>query len=61
MALSLIHRGHTLTREQMDVINPVLVDAMNNGVGKNKLVAAIDKALEAAGCPVPAEETKETK
>lgn len=55
MTFSLIHRGQKLTRQQLDVINQILVDHMNGQSyvrTKAKLETAIDNALEEAGCPV---------
>lgn len=53
MTLRIIHRGVVLDQQQLDAIVPVLNDSMNGVIrGKKKLEAAIDKALEAAGCPV---------
>lgn len=48
--MHIIHRGHELSQQQLDAIVPVLNESMH---GKQRLEAAIDKALEAAGCPVP--------
>lgn len=54
--MRIIHRGHVLNQQQLDAILPVLRESMNGRHrGKKKLEAAIDQALEAAGCPVPAE------
>ncbi|EMJ4585544.1 hypothetical protein ROT11_006650 [Pseudomonas aeruginosa] len=53
--MRIIHRGHELNQKQLDAILHVLLDSMNGRYRvKNKLEAAIDKALEAAGCPLPA-------
>lgn len=51
--MSLIHKGVELTQQQIDAINHVLIEHMNGGLrGKKKFHAAIDKALEEAGCPI---------
>lgn len=53
--MRIIHRGHELNQQQLDAILPVLLDSMNGRYRvKKKLEAAIDQALEAAGCPLPA-------
>lgn len=55
MTFRLIHRGQKLTRQQLDVINQILVDHMNGQSyvkTKAQLETVIDKALENAGCPV---------
>ncbi|HHQ2718916.1 TPA: hypothetical protein ACSPMB_004837 [Pseudomonas aeruginosa] len=53
--MRIIHRGHELNQQQLDAILPVLQDSMNGRYRvKKKLEAAIDQALEAAGCPLPA-------
>jgi len=53
--MGIIHRGHELNQQQLDAILPVLQDSMNGRYRvKKKLEAAIDQALEAAGCPLPA-------
>lgn len=54
--MRIIHRGHELSQQQLDAIVPVLNESMRGKHrGKHRLEAAIDKALGAAGCPVPAE------
>lgn len=54
--MRIIHRGHELSQQQLDAIVPVLNESMRGKhPGKKRLEAALDKALEAAGCPVPAE------
>lgn len=51
--MRIIHHGHELTQQQLDAIVPVLNEAMNGKHrGKKRLEAAIDKALQEAGCPV---------
>lgn len=50
--MRIIHRGHELNQQQLNAILPVLQDSMNGRYRvKKKLEAAIDQALEAAGCP----------
>lgn len=56
--MSIIHHGVALTQQQLDAIVPTLNESMQGRHrGKKRLEAAIDAALEAAGCPVvkPAE------
>lgn len=54
--MRIIHRGHELSQQQLDAIVPVLNASMRGKhPGKKRLEAALDKALEAAGCPVPAQ------
>ena len=51
--MSVIHHGVKLTHQQLDAIVPVLNESMQGKHrGKKRLEAAIDRALEAAGCPV---------
>ncbi|ASJ88653.1 TPA: hypothetical protein RJN57_000491 [Pseudomonas aeruginosa] len=51
--MRIIHRGVELNQAQLDAIVPVLNDSMRGLIrGKKKLEAAIDKALEEAGCPL---------
>lgn len=52
----IIHRGHELSQQQLDVILPVFKDHMKRRISKKKLHQGIDDALEAAGCPVPTEQ-----
>ncbi|MEA8592298.1 hypothetical protein PZT57_26990 [Pseudomonas aeruginosa] len=53
--MRIIHRGHELNQQQLDAILPVLQESMNGRYRvKKKLEAAIDQALEAAGCPLSA-------
>lgn len=53
--MSITHRGHVLTQQQLDAIVPVLNNKMQGKIrGAKAFEAAVDKALEAAGCPVPA-------
>ena len=56
--MKITHRGHVLTQQQLKVLTPVLNDHMHGKIGSSKFKAACDKALEAAGCPVPPEEPK---
>lgn len=54
--MRIIHRGHVLNQQQLDAILPVLQDSMSGRYRmKKKLEAAIDRALEEAGCPLPGE------
>lgn len=57
--MSIIHRGHALTQQQLDAIVPVMNRSMHGEIKMKNLGAEIDKALEAAGCPVPADEPKQ--
>lgn len=51
--MGIIHHGVELNQQQLNAIVPVMNEAMNGKHrGKNKLEEAVDKALEAAGCPV---------
>lgn len=51
--MSIIHHGVALNQQQLDAIVPVLNEVMDGKhQGKKRLEAAIDRALEAAGCPV---------
>lgn len=60
MSLTIMHRGHKLTQQQLDTLVPVLNDNMQGKIRKGGFEAAADAALEAAGCPVPeADQEKE--
>lgn len=51
--MGIIHHGVELNQKQLDAIVPVMNEVMyGKHRGKKKLEAAIDKALDAAGCPV---------
>lgn len=51
--MSIIHHGVALTQQQLDAIVKVFNESMQGKHrGIKKLEAAIDAALEAAGCPV---------
>ncbi len=58
MTLSIVHRGHELTQQQLDALIPVLNRSMRGEINKRKFEAECDKALEAAGCPVPSNALK---
>lgn len=53
MSLSISHRGHELTQRQLDVLVPVLNRRMHGEIKERDFEAECDKALNAAGCPVP--------
>lgn len=59
MSLSIIHRWHALTQQQLDALVPVLNQHMQGKIKKRDFEAECDKALEAAGCPVSATIAKE--
>lgn len=59
MTLQVIHRGHSLSQEQLDALVPVLNKSMRKRMSKKKFEEECDAALIAAGCPVPEEEGKE--
>lgn len=51
--MGISHRGVELNQQQLDAIVPVLYESMQGRHrGKLRFEAAIDRALEAAGCPV---------
>ncbi|HCF4080888.1 hypothetical protein [Pseudomonas aeruginosa] len=51
--MRVIHRGVELNQAQIDAIVPLMNDFARGLIrGKKKLEAAIDKALEEAGCPL---------
>lgn len=59
--MSIIHRGVVLNQQQLDAIVPVLNQSMDGKHrGRKRLEAAIDKALEEAGCPVIAAKEDES-
>jgi len=60
VSLSAIHRGQKLTQQQLDALVPVLNDRMHGKISEQKFEAAVDEALEKAGCPV-ADVALETK
>lgn len=53
MSLKIIHRGHNLTQQQLDALVAMLNRYMHGEIKKRDFDAEVDKALEAAGCPVP--------
>jgi F0F1-type ATP synthase delta subunit len=53
--MKIIHRGHSLTQQQLDALVPVMNRYMHGEIKKRDFEAEVDKALEAAGCPVPHE------
>ena len=60
MSLSITHRGHKLTQQQLDALVPVLNERMHGKISEQEFEAAVDGALEKAGCPV-ADVAQETK
>lgn len=51
--MGIIHHGVALNQQQLDAIVPVLNESMQGmHRGRKRLLEAMDRALEAAGCPV---------
>lgn len=51
--MTIVLKGHGLNQRQLDAITQVMNDYMHGKIkGHKKLEAAMEKALEAAGCPL---------
>lgn len=50
--MEIIHKGRKLTKQQLDLMNPLMVQHMNRELGEKEFYARCEKAWNEAGCPV---------